>query len=121
MHRLTLLMAAALFGLAACGTGNSTATPDAPAQAEVPPPPEMTPPEPDMDYSEPEARCNADAAQWAVGEASSEELLERARNDAGADIARFIDFDTMVTMEYHESRLNLYLAEDGTVERVTCG
>jgi hypothetical protein len=65
--------------------------------------------------------CVAERAQWAVGQAGSAPLLERARVDATASIARFIRPNEAITMEYHVGRLNLYLDERGVVHGVVCG
>ena len=65
--------------------------------------------------------CVADLAQWAVGRAASAALLERARVDATASIARFIRPNEAITMEYSPARLNLYLDERDIVRSVVCG
>jgi hypothetical protein len=63
----------------------------------------------------------ADLAQWAVGRPASATLLERARVDATASIARFIRPNEAITMEYSPARLNLYLDERDIVRSVICG
>jgi hypothetical protein len=65
--------------------------------------------------------CVAELAQWAVGRAGSASILERARVDAMASIARFIRPNEAVTMEYSPGRLNLYLDGRGIVHAVVCG
>ncbi len=65
--------------------------------------------------------CVADHAQWAVGRPASRELLERARVDATASIARFIRPNEAITMEYSYGRLNLYLDGRDVVHAVVCG
>lgn len=35
--------------------------------------------------------------------------------------ARVICHNCAVTMDYHEGRLNVWIGEDGTVERLSCG
>ena len=65
--------------------------------------------------------CVADQAQWAIGRAASATLLERARVDATASIARFIRPNEAVTMEFSPARLNLYLDEHEAVRGVVCG
>lgn len=117
MARSLLVLAAGLV-LAACSTGGNAG---AEALAAAPPPPEMRQQEPIMIPDEPEARCDADRAQWAVGRPATEALLRQAKEDAGVEIARFIPHDMMVTMEYHPSRLNIDLDEDGRVRMVRCG
>lgn len=65
--------------------------------------------------------CNAGAAQWAVGERASDDLLARARVAAGAGSARFIRPNEPITMEYLGSRLNLLLNHQDIVVSVGCG
>jgi hypothetical protein len=65
--------------------------------------------------------CVAEQAQWAVGRVGSASLLERARVDATASIARFIRPNEAITMEYAAGRLNLYLDARGVVHAVVCG
>ena len=67
------------------------------------------------------ATCVAEQAQWAVGRVGSASLLERARVDATASIARFIRPNEAVTMEYSPGRLNLYLDARGVVHAAVCG
>jgi hypothetical protein len=65
--------------------------------------------------------CVADRAQWAIGRPASASLLERARADATASIARYIRPNEAITMEYSGARLNLYLDERDVVRGVVCG
>ena len=65
--------------------------------------------------------CVADQAQWAIGRAASATLLERARVDSTASIARFIRPNEAITMEFSPARLNLYLDEHDVVRGVVCG
>lgn len=65
--------------------------------------------------------CDASAAEWAIGQVADDELLARARDDAGAETARFLRPNEAVTLEYVDSRLNLELDEYETVISVRCG
>jgi hypothetical protein len=65
--------------------------------------------------------CDAIKAQFAVGQAASNDLLERARLAAGAGSARFLHPNQPITMEYLGSRLNLYLNDRDVVNGVSCG
>ena len=65
--------------------------------------------------------CVVEQAQWAIGRPASSSLLERARVDATASIARFIRPNEAITMEYSPARLNLYLDEQDVVRGVVCG
>lgn len=65
--------------------------------------------------------CDSSKAQWAVGKIADEALLARAKNDAGANLARILRPDMAVTMEYRAERLNLRVDETGKVLDVSCG
>ena len=65
--------------------------------------------------------CDHTKAQWAIGEAASDALRERARAAAGADSARFLRPNQPVTLEYLGSRLNLGLDARDLVRTVVCG
>jgi hypothetical protein len=101
--------------VAGCGhaldnmTGPSESRPPAPA---VPPtvlgPPGAT-------------TCIAANAEWAVGSAASDDLLERARVAANASVARFLTPKQPITTEYLATRLNLEIDEIRKVLAVRCG
>jgi hypothetical protein len=65
--------------------------------------------------------CDQTNAQWAIGEAASDALLERARIAAGAGSARFLRPNQPVTLEYLGSRLNLGVDARDLVRTVVCG
>jgi hypothetical protein len=67
------------------------------------------------------SRCDAKAAEFTLGKAASPELLEQARTRAGAQNARFLMPDDMVTLEYRSDRLNLNTDANRVVTRVNCG
>ena len=77
------------------------------------------PPRPDPPPST--GTCVAENARWAVGQPASRELLERARVQATASVARFIRPNEAITMEYSPGRLNLYLDRRDVVHSVICG
>ena len=54
-------------------------------------------------------RCEAKAAEFAIGKQASPQLLEQARARAGAQNARILKPNDMVTLEYRSDRLNLSL------------
>ncbi|WP_426138921.1 I78 family peptidase inhibitor [Pseudomonas sp. DWP3-1-2] len=66
-------------------------------------------------------RCDAAAAQFAVGQPASAALLAQAKSKAGAQEARFIGPNDMVTLEYRSDRVNLNTDAGGKVTRVNCG
>lgn len=67
------------------------------------------------------SRCEATAAQFAVGKKASPELLEQARAKAGAQNARFLKPTDMITLEYRSDRLNLNTDNNLVITRVNCG
>ena len=67
------------------------------------------------------SRCDAAAAQFAVGKPASSALLEQARVNSGAQTARVLGPNDMVTMEYRSDRLNLNADQTATITRVNCG
>jgi len=65
--------------------------------------------------------CEASAAEFAIGKKASPALLEQARAKAGAQNARFLKPDDMITLEYRSDRLNLNTDNALVVTRVNCG
>ena len=124
--RSVLLMSVVVAGLSSlgCADGSSarwsptSPSPDGNASssegASRPTQPNPVPPPPT-------GTCVADQAQWAIGRAAGTALLERARIDATASIARFIRPNEAVTLEFSPARLNLYLDERDVVRGVVCG
>ena len=87
------------------------------ACAASPPAPEPTPSTP----ATPAAACNADAAQGHIGHTAIAEMVDAARKDAGAAIARTLSPGQVVTMEYRHDRLNVHIDADRKITRITCG
>ncbi|WHS62421.1 I78 family peptidase inhibitor [Pseudomonas sp. G2-4] len=96
----TLLVTAFLSG---CSSGPSESTPD-PVATETG-----------------SGRCEAKAAEFAIGKQASPQLLEQARARAGAQNARILKPNDMVTLEYRSDRLNLSTDANLVVNRVNCG
>ena len=67
------------------------------------------------------SRCDASAAQFAVGKPVSPALLDQAKAKSGAQMARALGPNDMVTLEYRSERLNLNTDQAGTVTRANCG
>ena len=65
--------------------------------------------------------CNASTLGWTIGQPATQELLARAQQESRAKIVRVIRPGQMVTMEYSEGRLNLYVDAANQVERYACG
>jgi hypothetical protein len=118
------LFVASLSAIGCAGSSGGSPSPTAPSseqragagdnQASPPQSPQPDPPPP-------AGTCVAEQARWAIGRVGSASLLERARVDATASIARFIHPNEAITMEYYAGRLNLYLDGRGVVHAVVCG
>ena len=65
--------------------------------------------------------CNAQAAQGYVGKTATAEVVEAARKAAGAQMARTLKPDQVVTMEYREDRLNVDVNATNAITGVRCG
>ncbi|MNE10809.1 Peptidase inhibitor I78 family protein [compost metagenome] len=104
MFRMRARVGAALAAvvLAGCASpGSSTQEPEAPANSD--------------------GRCQASAADFAIGKQASAALLEQARSRSGAQVARILKPHDMITLEYRSDRLNLNADDGGVVTRVNCG
>lgn len=67
------------------------------------------------------SRCESKAAEFAIGKKASPELLEQARTRAGAQNARILKPNDMITLEYRSDRLNLNTDANLVITRVNCG
>ncbi|AVU77683.1 I78 family peptidase inhibitor [Pseudomonas rhizophila] len=67
------------------------------------------------------SRCEATAAEFAIGKKASPQLLEQARTRAGAQYARILKPNDMMTLEYRSDRLNLNTDANLIINRVNCG
>jgi len=67
------------------------------------------------------SRCEAKAAEFTIGKKASPELLEQARIRAGAQNARILKPNDMVTLEYRSDRLNLNTDNNLVITRINCG
>ena len=99
---------------AGCDSASNSAGSAAPTPGPSAPPSDSTTPPTS-------AECEVSRAQWAIGQKASDDLLERARVDAGAKTARFLRPNQAVTLEYAAWRLNLGLDEQDVVKTVSCG
>lgn len=75
-----------------------------------------------MSDPNPPLGCNADAAKPnAIGKVATTDVVDRARRDAGAQMARVLKPGQMVTMEYREGRLNIDVDEANVITNLRCG
>lgn len=75
---------------------------------DVPPPPRV-------------ALCQAEAAQFTLGQAATPMLVEQAEQRAGASRSRVIRPGMVMTMEFDDARLILDVDAANRVTRVRCG
>jgi len=68
-----------------------------------------------------DGRCEAKAAEFTIGKQASPQLLEQARSRSGAQVARILKPNDMITLEYRSDRLNLNTDANLVVNRVNCG
>ncbi|KAF2411083.1 I78 family peptidase inhibitor [Pseudomonas antarctica] len=67
------------------------------------------------------SRCEAKAAEFAIGQKASPQLLDQARTRAGAQNARILKPNDMITLEYRSDRLNLNTDDNLVITRINCG
>lgn len=65
--------------------------------------------------------CSSSAVENLKGKTATPELLEQARQQAGASTARILTPDSVVTLEYNGQRLNLNVDDQRMITRVSCG
>ncbi|MBC9251821.1 hypothetical protein A9179_16240 [Pseudomonas alcaligenes] len=68
-----------------------------------------------------DGRCDAAPVQQLVGDKASAEVVENARQKAGAEYLRVTRPNQPVTMDYNPQRLNIDLNDAGVILRVNCG
>lgn len=69
----------------------------------------------------PPGNCQAQPAQFAVGQVADAALVEQARSRSGASRVRVIRPGQAVTMEFDAARLNLEVDSANRVLRIRCG
>lgn len=69
----------------------------------------------------PEQRCNATAAQWAIGKTNTEHNVNEARQRAGAYMVRVLRPGQPTTREFNAERLNLEVDATGRIIKSFCG
>ncbi len=64
--------------------------------------------------------CQSNTLGWTIGKTADETLVRRAQLEATAKFVRVLKPGQMVTMEYSDERLNLYVDDTNTVIRYSC-
>lgn len=68
-----------------------------------------------------EDRCNAELAKSEIGKAATAQVVEQARIDARADVARVLRPGQVVTMEFRAGRLNVDVNDRNAIIGLRCG
>ena len=71
--------------------------------------------------ADPSLGCTSAAVEHLQGQVVTAELLEQARQQAGANTARVLTPGSVVTLEYNGQRLNLNVDEKRVITRVSSG
>jgi hypothetical protein len=65
--------------------------------------------------------CNARTLDWTIGREADDDLVRRAQLESTAKIVRVLKPGQVVTMEYSDQRLNIYVDADNKVTSYSCG
>lgn len=66
-------------------------------------------------------RCTASAVDELIGQKATPALLDQARQESGASIARILRPGDVVTLEYNAGRLNLTTDDALVIQQAYCG
>jgi PBP1b-binding outer membrane lipoprotein LpoB len=99
--RFSLVLAAALFAAGCSSTAEKS--------------------EPSATPADTSQGCSSSAVENLKGKTATPELLEQARQQAGASTARILTPNSVVTLEYNGQRLNLNVDDQRVITRVSCG
>lgn len=69
----------------------------------------------------PLASCRNEALAQFAGQPASQQLGARMLAASGARVLRWVPKGAMVTMDYREDRITIYLDGSNRVERASCG
>ena len=69
----------------------------------------------------PPGACDASQVQGLVGQTGSEDVLEKARTDSGANTVRALKPGEPATMDFRQDRLDIALDEQGVIQSLRCG
>ena len=65
--------------------------------------------------------CRGDNLGQYAGRPYTAQLGEQIRRESGARLLRRVDHGMVVTMEYSDQRVTVWLTQDNRVHRATCG
>ncbi|MCY1269180.1 Peptidase inhibitor I78 family protein [compost metagenome] len=66
-------------------------------------------------------RCNAEPLQSLVGRTVSASLLQEAKRTSGAQVARVLRPNDVMTMDYNSQRLNIDVDAQQVIRQIHCG
>lgn len=69
----------------------------------------------------PGGTCRNDGLQAYVGRPATAEVGAEIQRTSGAKTLQWVAAGTMVTMDFREDRVRVYLDESNRVQRVSCG
>ena len=69
----------------------------------------------------PTGLCKAELVQRFVGQPATPALVKKVQRASGASSARRITPNMRVTMEFSETRVNVWVGLKGEAERISCG
>lgn len=101
-----LFVSALILSLTACAANTPTTSEPMPA--------ESTPPAAS-------SKCDASKTQWAVGQAASQDVVDKIVKDSGSSTSRVLKPGQPMTMDYREDRVNIHTDDKNVVTEVKCG
>ncbi|MNO87955.1 Peptidase inhibitor I78 family protein [compost metagenome] len=66
-------------------------------------------------------RCNAQPVQTLIGKPVSASLVDEAKRSSGAHVARVLNPNDPVTMDYNSLRLNIDVDAQQVIRQIHCG
>ncbi|MDH4555783.1 hypothetical protein E8F11_11475 [Pseudomonas sp. BN417] len=109
---ISLSLALAGLLLAGCSSTDKPAAPAAIAPAAA---------EETSSAAAPSGSCDSAAVASLVGKTANVALVEQAKRQSGAETARVLRPNDVMTMDYNSRRLNIDVNETDVVKQFTCG
>lgn len=106
---ISLSLALAGLLLAGCSSTDKPEAPATPAASE------------NASAAAPTGTCSSEAVAALVGKNADTALVEEAKRQSGAEMARVLRPHQPITMDYNSRRLNIDVDELGVVKQFSCG
>ncbi|BCD88590.1 hypothetical protein PSm6_49970 [Pseudomonas solani] len=113
MSRTSITLGLALVGALLAGCSSTDAPAEKPAAAATESLPAAAPSE--------DGRCSSGPVRSLIGKAATPELVEQAKNAAGASDVRVLKPGSVMTLEYNSRRLNIDTDDTNLIKGVSCG